>query len=683
MKRFSMIVLLLCCGIGVWAENKIMLSNAQGAAGTEITISVSMTNSDAVSALQLSIPLDDNFTFVENSQKKGSRLSNHTLSAGVKDGILNVMLYSTTMAVISGNDGEVCSFKLLLGDNPGIVSLTPSKVSLSGTSGNLLIVSATSGNIETRGAKAQIDNSTINFGRVPINGSSLRSVWIKNVGNEMLTISEISFSSSIFSTESTLPITINEGNSQWININCKPTINGAFDEEMTIMSNSVTGKSTVRLIATSYGQNELRLVNVSGTTGEEVVIPVVINNIDDITGFQMEIKLPNELEYVDGSFVLSNRKQDHIATASSIDGILSMVAYSPTDKAFTGDNGEIGSFSVKIVGSNNTYLNIDKAMLSSTVNGKTADVLSDKSGCAVTIKSPNMRANNNLDFGSIAINQEERKKSFYIWNNGSAPLIISKVTFSNGQFKIKEELPITIEPSSNKEITVICTAKDAGDISTIMEVYTNDPNNRLYIINVTGKLTAPNYLIGSVEGNRIGMSLSISLNNYSEIYGIQFDINTTKNFTASVDNVVLTERGKNLSYNINSIGEGKLRVVAYVKNDLFIGSGEGEVMTIKLVPNEVLPEGDYAMTISNILLGSKGMQNVYKGDETLINYYVTGVIPGDANKDGKIGIGDIIAITNIMAGKTDGFDIKAADANQDNKVDKEDINVILNFMAGY
>ena len=358
-----MIVLLLCCGIGVWAENIIALPNVQGDAGTEVTVSISMTNSDAVSALQLSIPLDDNFTFVENSQKKGSRLSNHTLSAGVKDGILNVMLYSTTMAVISGNDGEVCSFKLLLGDNPGIVSLTPSKVSLSGTSGNLLIVSATSGNIETRGAKAQIDNSTINFGRVPINGSSLRSVWIKNVGNEMLTISEISFSSSIFSTESTLPITINEGNSQWININCKPTINGAFDEEMTIMSNSVTGKSTVRLIATSYGQNELRLVNVSGTTGEEVVIPVVINNIDDITGFQMEIKLPNELEYVDGSFVLSNRKQDHIATASSTDGIFSVVAYSPTDKAFTGDNGEIGSLKVKIVGRNNTYLNIDKTML--------------------------------------------------------------------------------------------------------------------------------------------------------------------------------------------------------------------------------------------------------------------------------------------------------------------------------
>ena len=683
MKRFSMIALLLCCGIGVWAENKIMLSNAQGAAGTEITISVSMTNSDAVSALQLSIPLDDNLTFVANSQQKGSRLSDHVLSAGVKDGVLNVMLYSTTMTAIKGNDGEVCNFKLLLGNNPGAISLTPSKTALTSTNGGSLIVSVKSGTIETRGAKAQFDNSTINFGRVPINGSSIRSVWIKNVGNETLFISEISYSSSIFSTESTLPITINEGNTQWININCKPTISGPLNEEMTITSNGVPSKNTILLTATPYSKNELKLGNVSGTTDEEVTIPVIINNIDDITGMQMEIKLPNELEYVDGSFVLSNRKQDHIATASSTNGIFSVVVFSPTDKAFTGNNGEIGSFKVKIVGGKNAYINIDKAMLSSTVNGKTTDVLSDKSGCTVTIKSPNMSANNSLDFGSISINQEDKQKSFFIWNYGSAPLIISNIIFSNGRFDVQEKFPITIEPSSSKELKVICTAKEAGDISTIMETYTNDPNKRLYIVNVTGKMTAPNYLTGSVEGNRIGMKLSISLNNYSEIYGIQFDINTTKNFTASIDNVLLTERGKNLSYSINSIDEGKLRVVAYVKNEQFIGSGEGKVMTIKLVPKEVLPEGDYAMTLSNILLGSKGMQNVYKGDDTIINYSVTGVALGDANKDGKIGIGDIIAITNIMAGKADGYDIKAADANQDNKVDKEDINVILNFMAGY
>ena len=122
--------------------------------------------------------------------------------------------------------------------------------------------------------------------------------------------------------------------------------------------------------------------------------------------------------------------------------------------------------------------------------------------------------------------------------------------------------------------------------------------------------------------------------------------------------------------------------MAYAKNGQFVSSGEGKVMTIKLVPKEVLPEGDYSMTLNQIVLGAKDMQNVYEGEDITINFGVNGVVPGDANKDGKIGIGDIIAIENIMAGKVGGYDLTAADANQDNKVDIEDIYVIINFMAG-
>ena len=138
-----MMALLLWYCIGAWADNNITLSNVQGAAGTEVTVSVSMTNTDAVSALQLSIPLDDNLTFVENSQQAGGRIIGHTLSAGVKDGVLNVMVYSSTMATISGNEGQVCSFKLLLGYNPGTITLTPSKTALTGSDGTSLTATDT------------------------------------------------------------------------------------------------------------------------------------------------------------------------------------------------------------------------------------------------------------------------------------------------------------------------------------------------------------------------------------------------------------------------------------------------------------------------------------------------------------------------------------------------------------
>ena len=257
MKKYVLTTLLLYYGVVVWADNNITLSSVQGAAGTEVTISVTMTNSDDVSAMQLSIPLDDDLTFVENSQKPGDRLSGHELSMGVKDGVLNVMAYSTTMAAMSGNEGEVCSFKLLLSDNPGIVSLTPSKVTLTDTSGNSLAVSTIAGMVETRGAKAEINTSTLNFGKVGINQSAQQSVLLKNVGNEPLTVSEIVFTSTAFSTTTTLPMTINVGGSNWVYVNFTPTALSAIDEEMTIVSNSVSGNSTIRLTATPYAVNEL------------------------------------------------------------------------------------------------------------------------------------------------------------------------------------------------------------------------------------------------------------------------------------------------------------------------------------------------------------------------------------------------------------------------------------------
>ena len=682
MKKYIMMALLLCCSIGAWADNNITLSDVQGAAGTEVTVSVSMTNTDAVSALQLSIPLDENLTFVENSQTAGNRLSGHTLSAGVKDGVLNVIVYSSTMTVISGSEGEVCSFKLLLGYNPGTINLTPSKTALTGSNGSSLTATVSAGSVEIQGAKMQIRNNTLNFGKTGINESSTQYLWFENVGNEPLTITDVTFSSTIFSISGGLPKTVNANSSGYLYVYCKPTALGTIDEEMTIVSNSVSGNSTIRLTAMPYSVNELRLVNASGMTDEEVTVPVVLKNMDDITGFEMEITIPNELEYVDGSFVLSNRKQDHVVTASVADGILSVVAYSPTDKAFTGTEGEIGSFKIKIVGSNYASLNINKAMLSSTVDGKTIDVLSGKYGCTVSIASPDMYVYNNLNFGRISINEQDKQKSYTIRNRGTAPLIISNITFANGLFSIKEELPVTIEPSSSKDITVVCEAKEGGDISTDMEIYTNDPQRRLYIAKITGSIFTPDYLAATAEGNRIGTNLDISLDNYSDIYGIQFDINTDKNFIASADNVILTDRGKNLSVSINSVCEGKLRVVAYAKNNQFISGGEGKVMTIKLVPKEVLPEGSYTMTLNQIVLGAKGMQNVYAGEDLTISFSVNGAVHGDANKDGKVGIGDIIAIENIMAGKTDGYDLDAADANQDGQVSSEDIVSIINFMAG-
>ena len=59
------------------------------------------------------------------------------------------------------------------------------------------------------------------------------------------------------------------------------------------------------------------------------------------------------------------------------------------------------------------------------------------------------------------------------------------------------------------------------------------------------------------------------------------------------------------------------------------------------------------------------------------------IVKGDVNEDGEVGIGDIVAITNFMAGITTGDEAKAAaDVNGDGEVGIGDIVAITNIMAG-
>jgi hypothetical protein len=61
---------------------------------------------------------------------------------------------------------------------------------------------------------------------------------------------------------------------------------------------------------------------------------------------------------------------------------------------------------------------------------------------------------------------------------------------------------------------------------------------------------------------------------------------------------------------------------------------------------------------------------------------ITDVLKGDVNGDGKVGIGDIITITNVMAGEATDEVAKRADVNHDGEVGIGDIISITNIMAG-
>ena len=572
--------------------------------------------------------LDENLTLVDGSGLLGSRCSNHSLTVGVKDGVLNVFIYSLSMTTIAGNTGEVACFKLKLGNQPATISLTPSKAVLTNAAGTTMEATSEAGSVTIRCAKAQYSTMEVDFGEVPIRDTYTRTVTVTNVGNADLAITGLNYSdNNIFSTTTELPLTVGAGASNDINITYKPVERGSINKTLKVECNSVSKLNTITLKAQPFAVNELHIQNVSGISDEEVTISMTMNNMDAISGYQVEFEMPEQLSYVDGSFELSARKQDHQAVTSLNGKTLRIIVYSPTDKPLTGNDGEIGTFKVKLMGRYGTTLTPTKTVLSATINNKLENVVSAVYGGQVTINSPSISCSNVLDFGAVPVT-EACEKHFSISNYGSAPLTISRIVFSNENLSVKESLPLVIPTGNASNITVVYNSTEQKPFEATMQIYNNDPDMRLQEVSVSGSRFAPNYMtvdVGDVFSNE-NLSIDISLNTYDAIKGLQFDVVYPGNYYRTFDgNYTLEARAEGMSVSVREIDENTLRYFCYFLSGSGIAAGEGKIMTLLLNPSsQGVPAGIYSVRLQNIMFGTGELSDKYTGTDAQCSYTVKG-----------------------------------------------------------
>ena len=620
MKRYSfmIVVLLLCFGMGARSGNVITIPSVEGAPGEEVTVSIGLENTDALSSLQVSIPLDENLTFVPGSAQLSDRCASHTASVGVVEGTLQVVVYSLSMATIAPGSGEVVSFKLKLGNEPVRATLQPTMIVLTNCSGSVVSGSSESGTVTTRCAKAQLSADVIDFGRVPIRSTYTREVVVTNVGNVDLVVSSLEFTDvNVFSTTTQLPLTITPGSTAVLNVTFAPTERGTTERQLRIVSNSSTKNRALRLKADPYAVNELHIGDASGLSDEEVTISMRMNNMDDISGYQVDFTLPSSLQFVEGSFAVdSNRKLDHVGAASMVDGTLRIVAYSPTGKPLKENDGEIGSFRVKLVGSNSVTLTPVTTVLTATINNKVENVVSDVYGGRVTIQYPRISTNESLNFGAVSLT-EECKRTFNIQNNGSAPLTINRIVLNNEHLSVAEDMPLEIPSWENRNVIVTYGSMEEAAFEAVMQIYSNDPEKRLHEVKVTGSRFAPNYMDLSIPDVYVDgeLEVKLSLNTYDVITGLQFDMEYPSDLYEPYDGNVLTElRAAGMTVSSRQVSENIIRFVGYFLAGGGITAGEGGVLSILLKPvTASTPEGTYSVGIKDIMLGTAAMSNKYAG----------------------------------------------------------------------
>jgi hypothetical protein len=696
MNRHIATVWLLCLALAARAANVVTLTGGSGAPGQEVTVTVALTNSDAVTALQLQVPLGEHLTYVSGSVEKGERLGDsHTVTAGVRDGVLNVMVYSTSLATIAAGDGTLLTLRLAVGDEPADIELQPSRLTLTATDGTAVDGTALPGQVSIRCAKAQYSTMTVSYGRVPIRSTYHESLTVTNVGNEPLEVTALTFSDpTVFSTATELPFTVAPGGQQAVDIVYAPTVRGTVQKTVSVVCNSISRLNTIKLAAEPFAVNELHVGNATGVSDTEVEVSLTMNNMDPIIGFQTEFKLPAALEYVDGSFALNGeRRQDHVASVVTRGDTLRIVAYSLTGQALTGDDGPIGTFRVRLQGRKGVTLTPYKTILTAVIDGQTMNVLSAQTGGAITIRSPRFSGNSTLSFGSQPVTQDVQQ-TYTVRNYGSAPLTISRVVFLDEGYEVAETLPLTVDANKSMVLTVKRTDKTEGDFSTTMQLYSNDPEQRLTSVAVSGNVYAPNYLTVTTDDGYQGGDLvaHVATDNYDPVAGLQFDISSDCLFVLSGSSFEATARAQGLnvtarqSLEVDGYGDTTghtIHVVAYLFGSS-IARGSGEVFTLRLTPEEPLPTGQHRLSVSNVKVGTDNLQEKYAGQSTVsATFSVSPPMAGDANGDGETDVLDVVLTVNHIIGKTPtGFNALAADMNGDGTVDVLDIVTLVNIIIG-
>lgn len=623
MKRLAITLILLLGVLAMRAENIVSVSSVSGHPQDEVTLSVSLANTDAAVAFQTEIPLGSQLTYVANSVALNpDRITDHQVTAAVVNGNLRIYAYSLSLTPFIGNDGALVSFTLKLKNEPGDYLLDISQTKLSNASGNALPLTTSNGTVTILSPKLQINTTVMDFGHVPIRSEYIQNASVTNVGNEPLTITSIAFSNTVFSCSSFTGTTLQPGNSANFTFNFAPMVKGAINANATIISNSIAGNGVINLVADPFAVNEIHVGNVTGYCDSVVALPISMNNMEEIIGFQIEMNLDEALEFID--FTLSDRKTDHVSTGIVSGTTLRLMAYSTSGSAFTGDDGVIGTVRFRLKGQyGDYYLNPSKAVLANA-NGE--DALSGKYQGYITVRSPRIDGNNSLDFGSSSV-IETVTREYVVNNYGNAPMRIDQVVFDQSDFSVTETLPVVVGEWSSTTLHVSYNREQKGNFNALMKIYSNDPQNGLKNVTLSGHRYEPNSLALTADPFSLSggdVAVSLFMDNYSSIVAMQANFNYPyHDYAVAASDFQLTDRfGSHSLYSL-PINDSTFRILILSMQNGTVDGHDGAVLNITLHPIGTPSEEEYTVSVTDVVLSDVTSENLFTGSDASAIFVLT------------------------------------------------------------
>ena len=341
----------------------------------------------------------------------------------------------------------------------------------------------------------------------------------------------------------------------------------------------------------------------------------------------------------------------------------------------------LATFKVRLDGASGWYgITPENAVLS---NATAENMTSATTNGSVNINSPKMSCSTSLDFGRVSIT-EIADFEYNVRNSGRVPLTISKVAFLAEGYAVKSPLPMTIAPNSNSNITIEYTPNVAGKFSTKMNIYGNDPTNRMQTVDVSGTVYEPNTV--SLSGKNCldgSYDVVVGLDNYTDAVAVQMDIRWLKGMKTNTAAVTPSARLSNHGYTVADMGEGVYRIIVYSMSNTTIKGNEGELFTIKYTPDDGTVFRDTEIKVENVVISSRSGANCASENSANTKAEFTVFQIGDTNGDGMVNVTDVMNIvSHVLEKETEVFIKSSADVNGDGHVNITDamgvIELILN-----
>lgn len=623
-------LLLLYSGL-VSAANVMQISSATVQANQQVVISIGINNSDPFVAFQIDIVLPAPFTYVSNSAALSSARSNgHSINATLLNGnTLRILGFSFNNSPFTGNSGAIATFSLNSGTVPGDYTLTPANAIIGQANSGNILSGITSGTLTLQAPDINLSAASLDFGNIPLGGSSDQFVTISNPGNQNLIVSNITFNSPYFTVVGNTSFTILPGASSVVTVRFTSTVKGNFQKTMIIATNDPDQAiSRVSLQAIAFAVNELHCGNMFSYSGSQANLSLSINNMEAFTGFQFDLQLPSPLTFIPGSAQLSGRKTNHFVSANVLSGnVLRVIAYSANNQTFSGNTGTVVTMSFAVKGTGGWYsLNLSNVFIGDA-NGQ--NIVSASYNGSEEIAAANISCNTDLAFGDVST-LETATQTFRVYNFGNDTLKINQLQFVNQAYSTNMVLPLRINQGNYTDIPVNFHPTSEGQNTSTLKIFSNDPDENPKNITLSGKGYIANYLsVMDTSYFKPGnVTIQISAENYEPFVGFQFDISFPASMSYIPGSAMLTNRAQGHSLTTTLIDATTVRVLAFSMQQLpFLGSS-GAVVSLSFSVNVTGPHNTLALSLSNAIMGNSQSQNIlygtHSGDLQIFNINASG-----------------------------------------------------------